>query len=107
MSKAPMSRKPVNPDGYACDTSIKDQSTDNSIVILHEAEQNMPKTEKEKGSQQQNVNGKENTISAMNGKHKTEKASDEVSPSPHNSDDEVILEEEVLDDDRSKEQGKL
>ena len=43
----------------------------------------------------------------MNGKHKAEKASDEVSPSPHNSDDEVILEEEVLDDDRSKEQGKL
>ena len=107
MSRAPIIRKPVNPDGDVCDISIKDKSADNSVEIVHEGELNMPETKKEKGSQQQNIADKENTISVMNVKHnKREKASYEASPLPHNSDDEVFLDEEALDD-RSKEQGKF
>ena len=97
---------PVNQDEDACDISIKDDNADYSIEIVHE-ELNMPKTEKEKGLQQQNIADKENTISVSNVQHnKFEKSSDEVFSPSHSSDDEVFLKEGVLDDDRSK-QGKF
>ena len=104
MSKAHM---PINLDGDACDISIKDDNADYSIEIVHE-ELNMPKTKEEKGLQQQNIADKENAISVSNVQHnKFEEASIEVSPYPHDSDDEVFITEGVMDDDRSKEQGKF
>ena len=99
---------PINLDGDACDISNKDDNADNSIEIVHEEELNMPQTKKEKDLKQQNIADKENAISVSNVQHnKSEKASIEVSPYPHDSDDEIFITEGVMDDDRSKEQGKF